>query len=118
MGDKIITAGILFPDAAIDQIRGKQFALWQGGQARVVSVADYGGYTYIPAGLSSSLEQALCLPAGIEDFGSLEDLIGDLSKGVASCDVGLDQGATLLVATGIAATWVADCAPGRLVIDL
>jgi len=114
----IALAGRLFPDAAIDQIRGNLFVLWHEGQARLVSAADHGGRTYIPAALSPSLESVLHLPAGIEDFGRLEDLIGDLSKGVTACDVGLDQHATLLVATGIAATWVPDCVPCPLVINL
>lgn len=114
----IATAGMLFPDAAIDQIRGNHFVLWHEGRAQLVSAASYGGRNYIPAALSPSLEHVLHLPAGIEDFGSLEDLIGDLSKGVTACDVGLDQHATLLVATGIAATWVAECVPCKLVINL
>jgi len=118
MGDRITSAGALFPDAAIDQVRGKQFVLWQGSQAQVVPAAEYGGHTYIPAALSPSLEKVLHLPAAIEDFRSLEGLIGELSEGVTSCDVGLDQHATLLVAAGIAATWVTDCVPCPLVINL
>jgi hypothetical protein len=114
----IATAGRLFPDAAIDQIRGNHFVLWHEGRAQLVSAASYGGRNYIPAALSPSLQHALHLPAGIQDFGSLEDLIGDLSKSVTACDAGLDQHATLLVATGIAVTWVSDCVPCSLVINL
>lgn len=118
MENQIATTGQLFPDAAIDQLCGNRLILWHQGQARVGSTADYGGLTYVAAAPSASLEQVLHLPAGIEDFGSLEDLVGELSKGLTSCDVGVDEHATLLLATGIMATWVPECLPGPTVINL
>ena len=113
---QIITTAELFPDgAAIEQLRGNQLLLWQGGQQQVASTVEYCGRSYAPATLGPHLEQALRLPTNTEECGSTDQLVADLRQELTA--VGLDKDASLEVAIGIVANWVAGSVPGPLVIN-
>jgi hypothetical protein len=63
------------------------------------------------------LEEALQLPSKTEDFGTIENLIADISKLVNSY-VALDEPTTLLVASFILSTWTIDCLPNAPCLNL
>ncbi len=105
------TLGELFPDGtALDRLRNNQLVLWREGQEEIASGHRYNGNYYVAAALDPKLEELLRLPAGTQDFGSVESLIADLSHLVGSI-VELDKEAAWLLAAYILSTWVADCVP-------
>ena len=115
--NQIVTTGELFRDgSAIDQIRGGQLLVWSEGQVHIGPTAERGGRLYAPAIVDAHVEQALHLPAGIQDYGRTEDLIADLRKAYATYRE-LDERTTLLLATSSLATWLPECLPGTLLIN-
>jgi hypothetical protein len=109
--NEIPTLGELFPDGtALDRLRNNQLVLWREGREEFASSHSYNGNSYVAAALDPKLEELLRLPAGTQDFGSVESLLADLSHLIGSF-VELDKDAAWLVASYILSTWVADCVP-------
>jgi len=107
----IPTLGELFPDGtALDRLRNNQLVLWREGRDEIAFSHRYQGNSYVAAALDPKLEELLRLPAGTQDFGSVESLIADLSHLIGSF-VELDKEAVWLAATYILSTWAADCLP-------
>jgi hypothetical protein len=115
--EQIETMAKLFPDGtAIDQVRGNLLILWRQGRRHVGSTAPYGDKTYIPVTLDANLEEVLHLPTGSEDLGLAEDGIAELQEAFAA--LGLDEKFSFLAAIATKATWVAECLPNPLLINL
>jgi hypothetical protein len=117
VSNQIVTTARLFADgAAIDQTKGHQLLLWHDGHGRVSPAVDYRGEMYTAMTLNGELEHLLRLPAGVEDFGSVQQLIADLGEVLTRCP-GLDGDAALLAAVAIQASWLPECLPGPLIIN-
>jgi hypothetical protein len=115
---QILTLGKLFPDgSAIELLRDHRLVLRQNGEEVTASSLSCHGQTYAAALLSPKLEEFLPLPPGTADFGRVEDLVADLSLAIGT-KVGLDEEAALLVASYILSTWVIDCLPGMVCLNL
>jgi len=117
MENQIVSMGKLFPDgSAIDQLRAGQLVLWHEGHGQLGQTVEYDGKTYTPVTFDASLEH-VHLPSGTEDFGNAEQLIADVREALTTW-AGLEGDATLLAAVAIVGSWVAECLPGLLLINL
>jgi hypothetical protein len=115
---EVFTLGELFPDgSAIERLRQNLLVLWSEGKEQIRPTVEYGGHVYTAAKLDPQLEEALQLPNKTEDFGSIEDLIADISKLITGY-VALDDPSTLLVASFILSTWMIDCLPSAPCLNL
>jgi hypothetical protein len=115
---EVFTLGELFSDGnAIERIRQNLLVLWSEGKEQIRPTVEYGGHVYTAAKLDLQLEEALQLPNKTEDFGSIEDLIADISKLITGY-VALDEPSTLLVASFVLSTWMIDCLPSAPCLNL
>jgi hypothetical protein len=115
---EVFTLGELFPDgSAIERLRQNLLVLWSEGKEQIQPAVEYGGHVYTAAKLDPQLEEALRLPNKTEDFGSIEDLIADISK-LVNCYVALDEPTTMLLASFIVSTWMIDCLPNAPCLNL
>ena len=105
------TFGERFPDGnMIERLADGQFVYWDGAHALIQPAVEHGGRLYVAAPLSPDLEEALVLPAHIEDHVSTESLLSDVSNEIRT-HTGLGESTSLLLATFFVATWVGDCLP-------
>ncbi len=116
--NEIFTLGKLFPDgSAIERLRDGQLVLWQNGEEVIARSLSCHGRLYTAALLDPKLEEFLVLPVGTADFGGLEDLVADLCLAITT-KVGLEEESALLVASYILSTWVVDCLPRTVCLNL
>jgi len=94
----------------IERLADGQFVYWDGAHALIQPAVEHGGRLYVAAPLSPDLEEALVLPAHIEDHVSTESLLSDVSNEIRT-HTGLGESTSLLLATFFVATWVGDCLP-------
>lgn len=106
MPHAVLTAGEIFPDGtAIDRLRDNLLILWRDGKQVIAPLVEYQGTPYTAAAIDPSLEEMLKLPSGAEDFGTVEDLLGDLQAAVRPY-LDLQDDARLLLVSIILCTWV------------
>ena len=109
----IPTRGEVFPDGSfIELIRPDDSAplrllLWSGGEELVGEVLTYRGRQYKPGIVHDTILRALKLPSRAASFGSLRDLLAEVSKLVDQY-VRLPEKHTALVGRFVLATWLVD----------
>ncbi len=115
----IYTSGKLFSDGtSIDMLSNDKLALWEEGgrkSAKVVRQVKLGNVTYRPTKLAEPMRSLLRLPSRVAP--SCGELVPDLLKFIKK-HASLDDGAALLVAAFVLATWVMEQLPSALCLNL
>ena len=92
--------------------------LWDGHNQVSGEVVEYRGRRYEPGAIHHTILRELNLPATVETFGSVRDLLGEICK-LLDQFVGLQEKCTALIGRFVLATWLVDAmqtAP-RILID-
>jgi hypothetical protein len=88
---QILTLGKLFPDgSAIERLRDHRLLLRQNGEEVTAPSLSCHGQIYAAALLDPKLEEFLVLPSATADFGTVEDLVADLTLAIRT-KAGLDE---------------------------
>lgn len=116
--DALPTSGELFADGtAIELLSRARLAFWLEGKATIALTAQHDGQTYTALSLDPKLEAALALPSAVGDLQDLDSLISDLSA-VTRARSEVDEEQAILIAAFVLSTWVMDCLPASLCLNL
>jgi hypothetical protein len=116
LDNQVVTTSKLFADgAAIEQIRANQLLLSHNGPEQIGSMIQYAGQSYVPASLDPKLEEMLYFPTSSASSDPAQLLEG-LRQELATLD--LEENATLLLAAAIKSSWVPECTPGRIIVNI
>ena len=101
--------------AMLEQLSGGRLLLWASGQAQISTSVTHAGRTYRPLLLVAGYEALLS--AGAALYGSLGELIQKVQS-TFHTHTGLDPQNSLLVASFVLATWVAEFLPSLPCLNL
>lgn len=114
----VVTMGRPLSDGAvIEQIAGGQLLLKKDGKEQLGPSIEYVGVTYLPAPVTTELEQALAMPDRPADYDSINSLLQNVAAAIDPAGQ-LDSSSRTLTATFVLATWQSGATPLPPILNL